>query len=69
MFLLFIFCSIISYGIQADSAQEFLNPCADAPSASARVICNQLHEWDRQARVNLNFSKSIKIYKENLNSL
>uniref|UniRef100_A0A915Q5D0 receptor protein-tyrosine kinase n=1 Tax=Setaria digitata TaxID=48799 RepID=A0A915Q5D0_9BILA len=33
-----------------DVAQEFLNPCADAPSASARVICNQLHEWDRQAR-------------------
>ncbi|KAM3720271.1 putative tyrosinase-like protein [Dirofilaria immitis] len=31
-------------------AQEFPNPCDDAPSASARIICNQLHEWDRQAR-------------------
>ncbi|EFO26760.1 hypothetical protein LOAG_01723 [Loa loa] len=34
----------------ADLAQEFPNPCADAPSASARIICNQLHEWDRKAR-------------------
>ncbi|MCP9257945.1 hypothetical protein DINM_001113 [Dirofilaria immitis] len=36
--------------ILADLAQEFPNPCDDAPSASARIICNQLHEWDRQAR-------------------
>ncbi|VDK68512.1 unnamed protein product [Litomosoides sigmodontis] len=50
MLLLFISCSILRYGIAAELAQEFLNPCIDAPTASARVICNQLHEWDRQAR-------------------
>ncbi|VDM10190.1 unnamed protein product [Wuchereria bancrofti] len=50
MLLLFISCSILPCNTVADLAQEFLNPCADAPSVSARVICNQLHEWDRQAR-------------------
>lgn len=57
MLLLFISCSILSCSTVAAVAREFLNPCAEAPSASARVICNQLHEWDRQARVSYYFCR------------
>uniref|UniRef100_A0A8R1TKT0 ShKT domain-containing protein n=1 Tax=Onchocerca volvulus TaxID=6282 RepID=A0A8R1TKT0_ONCVO len=50
MLLSFISFSIILHNTRADLAEEFPNPCDNAPTPSARVICNQLHEWDRQAR-------------------
>lgn len=34
-------------------SQEIANPCADAPSESAIIICEQLHKWDKQARVSI----------------
>lgn len=27
------------------------NPCGDAPTESARIICEQLRKWDEGARV------------------
>ncbi|VDM95248.1 unnamed protein product [Thelazia callipaeda] len=42
--LVFLECS------RADVAQELPNPCADAPTESAQIVCEQLHKWDKEAR-------------------
>ncbi|VDK51355.1 unnamed protein product [Gongylonema pulchrum] len=50
LFGLLIFSVLVLRGVFSEIAQELPNPCADAPSESARIICEQLHKWDRQAR-------------------
>lgn len=38
-------------GAQQQQQSEAQNPCADAPTSALRKYCEQLHRWDKAARV------------------
>lgn len=39
--------------IQFQTVQCQIN-CADAPTPAAKIVCEQLHRWDKNARVYFN---------------